>query len=64
MSGPADYDDQVTTLYYMLDGRHDNARMTIRRMTKEELQKLSDALDYYAVLVDEQLIRYARMEGT
>lgn len=58
------YLDQVTALRDMLDGHHDNARAAIRRMTKEDLQKLSDALDYYAVLVDEQLIRNAHQERT
>lgn len=51
------YYNQAAALGFMLDGHHDNARAAIRKMTKEELQKLSDALDYYAVLVDEQLIR-------
>lgn len=51
------YETEMIVLQLLLDGLHNNARMTIRQMTKQQLQKLSDALDYYAVLVDDQLIK-------
>lgn len=52
------FEDEKRVLQNILDGYHGSARFTIEHMmTREQLQKLSDALDYYAVLVDDELIR-------
>lgn len=51
------YENEVIILRLMLDGRHNNARAMVKTLPKEQLLKLSDTLDYYAVLVDDQLIR-------
>lgn len=50
------YENEVIALRLVLDGRTTNAHAIIHNLPKERLQKLSDALDYFAAMVDDQLI--------
>ena len=43
-------------LAYAIEGYPESARMTLRAMTRNDLDQLSDALDKLAALVDEVTI--------
>lgn len=51
------YENEILALRLMLDGRRNNAQSIIKNIPRERLQKLSHALDYFAAIVDDQLIR-------